>query len=138
MTLQSSYPVLALTDVAAARAFYERHFGFAARFVSDWYVHLTHRERADVHLALVDAAHDSIPDGYRRPVAGLLLNLEVDDVDAEYDRLRAAGVELALPLRDEPWGQRHFIVRAPEGVLVDVIRPIPPSADFAAQYVAVD
>jgi hypothetical protein len=37
-------------------------------------------------------------------------------------------------LRDEAFGQRHFITRDPNGVLIDVIRPIPPDADFAAQY----
>ncbi|MFX4229610.1 MAG: hypothetical protein ACFHHU_17570 [Porticoccaceae bacterium] len=41
-----------------------------------------------------------------------------------------------LPLRDEPFGQRHFITRDPNGVLIDVIKPIPPSAEFLAQYAA--
>lgn len=39
-----------------------------------------------------------------------------------------------LALRDEDFGQRHFITRDPNGVLIDVIKPIPPSADFAALY----
>ena len=39
-----------------------------------------------------------------------------------------------MPLRDEPSGQRHFITLYPNGVLIDVITPIAPSAEFAAQY----
>ena len=35
---------------------------------------------------------------------------------------------------DEPFGQRHFITADPNGVMIDVIKPIPPSAEFAAQY----
>jgi len=31
---------------------------------------------------------------------------------------------------------RHFITRDPNGVLIDVIKPIPPSAEFLAQYAA--
>jgi hypothetical protein len=38
------------------------------------------------------------------------------------------------PLRDEDFGQRHFITADPNGVLIDVIKPIPPSAEFAELY----
>ena len=34
----------------------------------------------------------------------------------------------------EAFGQRHFIPADPNGVLIDVIKPIPPSAEFAANY----
>ena len=44
------------------------------------------------------------------------------------------GLTERLPLRDEAFGQRHFIVEAPGGVLVDVIEPIEPSAEFAAAF----
>lgn len=50
---------------------------------------------------------------------------EVEDVDAEHARL--VGVEgrrVALDLRSEDVGQRHFILVAPGDVLVDVIQPI--------------
>ncbi len=30
--------------------------------------------------------------------------------------------------------QRHFIIEAPGGVLIDVIEPIEPSPEFAAAY----
>jgi hypothetical protein len=45
-------------------------------------------------------------------------------------------VTLLLDIRDEDFGQRHFIVTDPNGVMIDVIKPIPPSAEFAAQYAA--
>ncbi|TIL77909.1 MAG: glyoxalase, partial [Mesorhizobium sp.] len=38
-------------------------------------------------------------------------------------------------LRDEPFGQRHFITSDPNGVLIDVIKPIPLSPEFQAQFV---
>lgn len=47
-----------------------------------------------------------------------------------------AGLPITLPLRDEPFGQRHFIITDPAGTLVDVIKPIPPSPEFAAMYVS--
>jgi uncharacterized glyoxalase superfamily protein PhnB len=137
-TITSYYPVLGVTDVAAARDYYQRLFGFVPRYDSDWYVHLTHRDRDDVHLALVAADHDTIPAGHRHPARGLLLNLEVDDVDGEYQRLVAAGAEIALPLRSEAFGQRHFIVVGPGGVLIDVIRPIPPAPEYQRYFLPDD
>lgn len=56
-------------------------------------------------------------------------------MDAEYARLvTGAGLKLELPLRNEAFGQRHFIVAAPDGVLIDVITPIAPTASYAACY----
>ncbi|RYE51971.1 MAG: glyoxalase, partial [Rhizobiaceae bacterium] len=66
--------------------------------------------------------------------AGMLISFEVDDPDAIYARLQAAGVKILRTLRDEDFGQRHFIAADPNGVMIDVIKPIPPSAEYAAQY----
>lgn len=136
MAITSYYPVLMTRDVAATAAFYQQHFGFEALFTADWYVHLQSKEAgAAVSLAVLDAGHDTIPAAARgHAAAGALLNFEVDNVDAEHERLMAAGLPLRLPLRDEAFGQRHFIVQGPDGVLIDVIQPIPPTAEFAQQY----
>ena len=65
------------------------------------------------------------------------MNFEVDDVDAEYERLiKKAGLPLHLDIRDEAFGQRHFITSDPNGVLIDIITVIPPSEDFSSQYIA--
>ncbi len=73
-------------------------------------------------------------DSYRKPVQGLLLNFEIDDVDAEYARLKAAGLPILRDIKSEDFGQRHFITHDPAGVMIDVIKVIPPTAEFAAQY----
>lgn len=133
MTITGSYPVLMTADVTATADFYRRTFGFEDTFTSSWYVSLRH----DSHeLAILDATHETIPENHRgRSAAGLLLNLEVGDVDAEYARVnRLPDVDIVLPIRSEDFGQRHFIVAAPGGVLVDVISPIEPSAEFAEQF----
>lgn len=135
MQITSYYPVLATVDVAAAQRFYELHFGFTARYASDWYVHLAHPENEFVALALVDKDHETVPPAGRTPAAGLLVNFEVEDVDGEYRRLVDAGVEVLVPLRDEAFGQRHFILRGPDGVMIDVIKPIAPTAEYAGGYI---
>lgn len=132
--LTSFYPVITTADVPGTAAFYSRHFGFKPRFSSDWYVHLEHPERDWANLAILDHRHSSIPEGFGKVTAGVLINFEVEDVDAEHARLRKEGVRVVLPLRDEAFGQRHFIMVDPNGLLIDVIQPIPPSAEFADQY----
>lgn len=103
-------------------------------FESDWYVSL---RREAWELAILDPSHDTVPKAHQGAAAsGVLLNIEVDDVDAEYHRLVTLGDRTAVvPIRSEAFGQRHFIISAPDGVLVDVIMPIEPSADFAEQFV---
>jgi catechol 2,3-dioxygenase-like lactoylglutathione lyase family enzyme len=130
----SYYPVIMTGDVAGTAAFYRRHFRFEAPYQSDWYVHLRSTEDERTNLAVLDWNHETIPAEGRKPAAGVILNFEVDDVDAEYERLQDEGLPILLTLRDEAFGQRHFITRDPNGVLIDVIKPIPPSADFAALY----
>ena len=76
---------------------------------------------------MLDASYSTIPSGYRQPAAGSLLNFEVEDVDAEYQRLVVeGGLEQALEMRSVDFGQRHLIVVDPSDVLVDVITPIEP------------
>jgi uncharacterized glyoxalase superfamily protein PhnB len=130
------YPVLMTDDVAGLSAFYQAHFRFKPLFESDWYVHLQSAEDEGVNLAILSGDHATIPEAGRGRAAGLLLNFEVADVDAVYEELRGKGLPILLPLRDEPFGQRHFITQDPAGVLIDVIKPIPPSSEFLAQYEA--
>ena len=134
MRITSFYPVLMVDDVAASAAFYVDVLGFETTFESDWYVSLRYDGG---ELAILDRTHETIPAGFREPVQGLLLNAEVVDAAAEHRRLVTdLGLVERLPLRDEAFGQRHFIVEAPGGVLLDVIEPIEPSAEFAAAYAA--
>ena len=131
-TMTSFYPVVMTTDAAAAAAFFREHFGFEQTFAAEWYVSLV---RDGSELAFVASDHETIPAGFGAPAAGVLLNVEVDDAEAAHRRLVVeAGLECVLALRDEQFGQRHFILVAPGGILVDVIEPIEPSPEFAAAF----
>ncbi|AIC29063.1 glyoxalase/bleomycin resistance protein/dioxygenase family protein [Rhizobium etli bv. mimosae str. IE4771] len=134
MKSTSYYPVIMTGDVEGTAAFYCAHFGFKALFESDWYVHLQSAEAEHVALAILDGSHETIPAAARGEVRGLLLNFEVEDVDRIYEACRNAGLPILREIRDEDFGQRHFITADPNGVLIDVIKPIPPSAEFAAMY----
>lgn len=134
MQIKSFYPVLMTDQIAATRDFYVQHFGFQVVFEADWYISL---KTADgrFELALIQYQHETVVESYRKPVQGLLLNMEVADVDAEYARLiESAGLPLRRELLTEDFGQRHFATSDPNGVLIDVIQIVPPSGAYADQY----
>ena len=99
-------------------------------------MHLQTESDEHVTLAILDGNHETIPQAARGKVSGLLLNFEVDDVDTVYERCLSAGLPILKTLCDEDFGQRHFITADPNGVLIDIIKPIPPSAEYAALYEA--
>lgn len=135
MKTTSYYPVIMTKDVAGTAQFYVRHLRFKPLFESDWYVHLQSDEDEGVNIGIVAADHETIPEAARGKVSqGLLINFEVEDPDAVHERIVAAGLPILRSLRDEAFGQRHFIFADPNGVLIDVIKPIEPSAEFLAQY----
>ena len=136
MKTTSYYPVLMTDDVVGTARFYTEHFRFRPLFEADWYVHLQSAEDRRVNLGIVRFDHETVPEAARARASGLLINFEVKDPDAVYERVVAAGLPILRTLRDEDFGQRHFITMDPNGVLIDVIRPIPPSAAFAEQYAA--
>jgi catechol 2,3-dioxygenase-like lactoylglutathione lyase family enzyme len=141
MELKSLLPVFVTAKLAEARDFYVQHFGFCVVFEADWYVQL-HGLRGDgsppVELAFM------LPDVADQPAAlhaafsgsGVILTIEVDDAEEMHATFKEAGAlrEPIVALRDEPWGQRHFLFRDPSGVLLDVIQQIPPAPEYAAAY----
>ncbi|CAM5714998.1 hypothetical protein SGLAM104S_00487 [Streptomyces glaucescens] len=59
------------------------------------------------------------PGRRERHADGLILVFTLaDGLDDEERRLRDAGVEITMPLREEPWGERLFQVTDPNGVIV--------------------
>jgi len=55
-----------------------------------------------------------------------IIEFQVDDVDAVRDRL-AAGVVIAMPPADMPWGNRSMLLRDPDGNVVNIFaRPKAP------------
>jgi lactoylglutathione lyase len=102
-------------DLDAAVAFYVDVLAFA--LVRDErrgpapYVAL---ERGEVRLGAAARPEVSERDG-RRPPLGVELVLEVEDLDAEYSRVSAAGWPVAEEPRLRPWGLRDFRVLDPSG-----------------------
>ncbi|WP_096435636.1 VOC family protein [Alteribacter populi] len=130
------YPVILTDQVTLSSKFYIDYFGFEPVFEAEWYVSLRmSQENSLFELAILDATHATLPDANRKKTEGLILNFEVDDVDAEYERLIVKEkLPLHLDIQDEDFGQRHFITSDPNGILIDIITIIPPKGAYRDQY----
>ncbi|WP_266363111.1 VOC family protein [Tellurirhabdus rosea] len=108
--------------LAETKAFYQNVLNFGVTFENDFYV-LLHTPNRQAELSFLLPGHPS-----QQPVfqsrfdgRGVYLTIEVDNVDEEYNRIRALNVPLVVNLRDEPWGDRHFAILDPNGIGVDVV-----------------
>ncbi|HEX6867913.1 MAG TPA: VOC family protein [Candidatus Limnocylindrales bacterium] len=122
MNVTSSAVSLNVRDERASADFLIRHFGFAVEMASDGFVSLTRPDVAINIVYLRTGLATFKPDRLRGHDAdGLLIVFVVDDVDAEYARLRAEGLEFTTPLETEPWGERYFQVSDPNGIVIQLV-----------------
>ncbi|WP_197276338.1 VOC family protein [Bacillus sp. JCM 19034] len=130
--MNSFYPVILTNSIEETSLFYQTHFDFKPIFEADWYVSL---QKGTFELALLNHSHPTIPEGFRAITEGLILNFEVDDVDKLYeDLILKQKLPLHLDIRDESFGQRHFITSDPNGTLLDIIKVIPPDETYNKHY----
>lgn len=127
------YPLFTVSDLPAAARFYTSFFGLEVVFEAEWYLHLVDPASGE-QLAFIVPGHETVPAAFRaRGSSGVILSMEVDDAAALASRAGAEKVELAYPLTDERFGQRHFMLVDPNGLLVDVIEPIEPDPAWLAE-----
>jgi uncharacterized glyoxalase superfamily protein PhnB len=117
--LERIIPVLTYQDIQAAHDFLVQAFSFDSGGV-----HRTPEGQA-VHgevragdstiwlHRILDEQHLDSP--LRRDVANSGLVVYVDDVDAHYQRARSAGARIDSEPVDQPYGQREYGSRDPEG-----------------------
>ena len=122
--IKTLFPVICVDDIRSCRDFYIDLFGFDIVFESDWYVQLVHPGNESVQLAFVERHHASVPPEAQSAPQGVLVTVELEDVDRGYARAAERELAIVVPLQDEEWGQRHFITRDPSGLLVDAFTMI--------------
>lgn len=128
MHIATSTVSLTVDDVAASKTFFTEHLGYQEAAATEDFASLA-REDAAVDIVLLRRGIDVLPAGQRdRRASGLILAFTLTDgLDAEEKRLRAEGVEITMPLREEPWGERLFQVTDPNGVIVQFVEWVKPA-----------
>lgn len=110
------------------KQFYCDVLRFGITFENDFYL-LLHTPNQQAELSFLLPNHPSQQPLFQPEFAGkgMFLTIEVDNVDEEYRRIQALGVPIAIELRDEPWGDRHFAIVDPNGVGIDIVTYAPPA-----------
>lgn len=114
-----STPTLPVTELAEAKAFYERA-GFSVRFYIDpdgrpggfAFVDFDGQSVFDLGVEDIDPARNR---------AGCYL--VVRDVDDWHTRMAAAGLPVT-PVADQPWGMREYALTDPSGNRVRIGQPL--------------
>ena len=131
MKIKKLSPIVTTEKLDEVRAFYTQHLGFRVCFdYPGGYLGLQSAQDEAIVISFMTPCEQGQPYGGH----GVTLCLEVDDVDAEHERLSQAGAPIAVPLKDNPWGDRSFIAIDPVGVSVYVYSPIEMTEEFK-QYV---
>lgn len=132
--MNSLFPVICSNAIEESKEFYVSLLGFKPVFAIDWYVQLQSPADKNLQLAFVRRDHASVPGRFQQSPRGVIITVEMDDVDDVYQRARRLGHEMMLELRNEDWGQRHFMVRDPNGLLLDLVQMIQPKQEFLESY----
>lgn len=104
---------LRVADLDAAKSFYTDYLGLSSEeFNMGWVGRYTSPETgANLQLVTRDAtaSEDSV------------VSVHTDDVDAAYAEAQDLGFEIVRPLTTETWGVRRFLVRAPDGNVINIV-----------------
>ena len=130
----SFFPVLTTTKLAECRNFYTQYFGFSVVFEADWYIHLA--SETGIQLGFLQPNHPTQPDFLQAAYvgSGLIYSFEVNDVDQEYEKLKKSEIPILLQVRTEKWGQRHFMIKDPSGMVIDVVQHAEPTDEYKDKY----
>jgi len=113
-----------------SKEFYMEHFNFRLVYESDWYIELIARDLPNgISFTLPQREEGEFFNG-----KGLIISFEVDDVDGEYDRLKAEGVQIYQEMQDKPWGERSFVIDDPNGVHLYIYTAISPNPEYQQVY----
>ncbi len=123
-------PCILSDKVEETRDFYIRYFNAKVTFDCGWYVNLQLSDHASELQFMAPQAEGQSPCN----CAGLTYNIQVENVDAEHQRLLGAGLSPCMPLEDHPWGDRGFAVEDPNGIVLYLFHETEPSEEFRAFY----
>lgn len=104
------------------KKFYSEVLNFGVTFENEFYL-LLHTPNRTAEISFLQPNHPS-----QKPIfqsdfkgGGVYLTIEVEDVDEIYRQLKEKDVSIEIEIRDEPWGDRHFAIKDPNGIGIDIV-----------------
>ena len=112
---------LTVSDVPTSASFLTRHFGFLEKTAADGFASLLH-EQSGINVIYLRKGIDVLPEDFRDEHAqGVIVALVTTNLEAEEQRLKQEGVLITMPLRIEPWGEKLFQVKDPNGIVIQLV-----------------
>ena len=124
--IDAMFPVMVTNNLDTVKQFYERVFDFNAVFYEpDFYLHLI-SPGSGVQLGFLLPNHASQPEFLHSVMSknGFILSLEVKDATAAFTEAQRMNLNIEMHLKQEEWGQLHFILTDPAGFRVDIVQHI--------------
>lgn len=113
-------------DLIRSKDFYVELLGFNVKYDSDWYVQLCSPKDSEIEYGIIQRNHELVPKEYQNTPNGMYVTFVVEDVDATY----AKAIDMNIPIIQEPrnefYGQRRFLIKDPDGCLIDICSPWEP------------
>lgn len=111
------------------KQFYVDKLGFHIVWEADWFILLATPTGADTISFLVPNHPTQEISNFQHAFngSGIYLTIEVDNVDEYYELSKTKGIEIALPIRTEQWGDRHFAIVDPNNIGIDFVTHTPVS-----------
>jgi uncharacterized glyoxalase superfamily protein PhnB len=111
MTISRAVPNIRSDRPAETRDFFVDLFGFEVAMDLDWVMTLASPDHPAAQITIISSDDMAAPG----------ITVGVADVDAVHAKAVEQGLEIAYPLRDEAWGVRRFMLREPNGTVVNVV-----------------
>lgn len=129
--IDAMFPVMVTLNLESVKQYYETAFGFTAVFYDPgFYLHLV-SPSSGVQLGFLLPGHATQP-GFLHPVMskeGYVISLEVKDAAQAYAEALRMNLYIAMELKEEDWGQVHFILQDPAGFRIDVVQHLEATAN---------
>lgn len=126
-------PIITISEFDGIKDFFQQHFGFQTTFESEEFLSLCPENQTEIEFSFMKPSeHDNREFNQQ----GLTYCFEVEDVDAEYSRLKDKTLNILQPVQDNPWGDRSFILAAPAGIALYVYSPTEPAEEFKQYHKA--
>ncbi|MCL6272814.1 VOC family protein [Muricauda sp. 2012CJ35-5] len=112
-----------ITDkIEETKSFYTNVLDFGISFENDFYL-LMHTKDKSAQLSFLKPNHPSQKPIFQTAFSGkgVYLTIEVANVDVLYQKIKGKQIPIAIELRDEPWGDRHFTIVDPNGIGIDIV-----------------
>ena len=120
-TVTRLLPNVCTDKMEETRDFYMELLGFVVGFEhKGWYIQMASLEKPELQIGIMRLDHEFTPRPFQHPPQGVIISVQVEDVEATYAAVKASNFEVVQGICDEEFGMRRFMVADPNGLLVNV------------------